>query len=273
MRTAIAVIAALAASTALAHAGAPKAYAEPVDPPLGAPKGEVVVVEETKETVDMCYDKGSMTYFPCPTEEVVVVEEPKPVVHKLSGFYIGVRGGVSGFDETKFTNAGTGFSADYDTGYAASGLIGYEFADFSHRYAFRVELEAGYQGADVDDISGAAGSTGDLGLTTVFANAYADIGLTSRIDIVLGGGLGVGFVDLENHGTPGAGVLLDDDDAAFAFHLDAGVSVDLTKSVSLEALYRYTAAVDADLTTTGGASNGVDVDAHQGLLGLRWRFY
>ena len=88
--------------------------------------------------------------------------------------------------------------------------------------------------------------------------------------MIIGAGVGYGSVDLENHANATAQV--DDDGGAFGYHLDAGIGIDITDSLSIEALYRYSSFLDVEVTSALGSRSDVDVDSHQGLGGLRYKF-
>ena len=212
---------------------------------------------------DKCFDKSTLSYVDCPG---AAAEEPT----ERNGLYVGLRGGLVDPDETDFFN-GAPQSADYDQGYAVGGVIGFEFVEVSPGVDLRGETEIGFQEADVDSITGAAGS-GDASAFYGFLNLYADLTPIKAlpIDIILGAGVGYANVDLSNHANPTAQI--DDDGGAFGYHLDAGIGIDITDSLAVEALYRYSSFLDVEVDSAIGFRNEVDVDSHQALGGLRVKF-
>lgn len=236
-----------------------------------------------------CFDKGTLTYVDCPGQapaeprQVFAPPPPAPVAPPVvddSGFYVGARGGLTWPTDTDFgDNLGAGgitIDNEYDMGYAIGGLAGYDFGQVTPGLGIRTEIEVGYQAAEVDshEIGGAtlAGSTGDTDVLYGFLNAYGDIGVLPRLDLVLGGGVGLGQVAFDGHGGTGAANRMDDEDIAFGYHLDAGLAYDLAPNVTAEAMYRYSSFIGAELTSAGGVSTDVDVNSHQGLIGLRFKF-
>lgn len=197
-----------------------------------------------------------------------------------SGIYLGLTGGVSFPTDTDFAFTGAiGVDQDYDAGFSIQAQIGYQFDDLlAPRTDLRVDLEIGYTEAEVDThtiaaLGGAqAGSFGETSVFTLMTNAYVDYNVTDRLDFFVGGGAGLGFVDFDNHGVPAVGTALSDDAASFVFHLDAGVSFDITENVVIEGRYRYQNAVSADLSSVNGTSSNVTVQQHMLLGGLRLQF-
>jgi len=208
-----------------------------------------------------------------------VVKAKKPAARGWnSRVYVGARGGVSFARDTDFNVQGLNVENEYDDpGYTVSGVVGWA-AKVNNNIRYRLEAELGYQAADVDRhvAQGVAAarsqSNGDTETIFGFVNAYADIPVINRLNATLGAGLGVGYVSFDGHGTTGLGTLLDDSDTAFGYHLDAGLSYDVTEQLALEALYRYTSFVDVELTAVDGTSSDTNVDSHNVLVGARYGF-
>lgn len=233
---------------------------------------------------DKCFDKGALSYVDCPkAPEPVAAPEPVMQMIDESGWYVGVKGGAAWLQQNEFFGSGIGldFESDYDLGFSVAGQVGYEWDDaIATGVDLRLDVEAGYLSAEVDtsQIPGLAGlagakvsADGDTSVFSIMANAYADFNLTDDFELFAGGGLGVGFTDFDGHIRSGAGATVpyaDETDAVFGFHLDAGAAYDLTDHLILEASYRYSHFVDAD----AGVNGGDDIQAHQALLGLRYKF-
>ncbi len=234
----------------------------------------------------------TVTYETAPivTEQPVVINQapvaPAPVIVAKpaargwsSQVYVGARGGWSGIKDTGFGIQGSNVRNDYeDRGYNVAAVVGWG-AKVSNSIGYRLEAELGYQTADVDShrVGGQTFSSQAEGETNTiygFANAYLDVPLVSRLNAVVGGGLGVGQVEFDGHGIdlPGIGTVQDDEDTVFGYHLDAGLSYDVTDRLALEAMYRYTQFVDVELTSEDGVTSETDVDSHNIVVGARYGF-
>lgn len=213
---------------------------------------------------DKCFDKGTLAYKDCP-------EEAAPEPKERNGLYIGARGGVVQIDDVTFNNGGAIRSTEYDQGYAAGGVIGFEFVEVTPGVDLRGETEIGYLSGDVDTLNSASGS-GDVSALYGYLNLYSDITIVGPIDLVIGGGVGYASVDMNNHSTTALGVQLDDSDGGFAYHLDAGLGADITDSWAVEVLYRYSSIMDVEVNAAAGTTNEFDIDSHQGLAGIRYKF-
>ncbi len=215
-------------------------------------------------------------------------QEPRASGWAARGIYVGARAAVNFPRDTDFRvdgqagNPSVSLDNQYDDpGYGGSLLVGYR-ARSNGGWGYRVELEGGYQTAEVErhDLSnGASFSGGDaFGDTNIlygFLNAYGDVPVTERLSLTAGGGVGLGRVEFDGHGVrtnQGVQTALDDDGVAFGYHLDAGVTYNLTDAVALEALYRYQQFVDVELTTENGNTEDVDVSSHNFIAGVRVGF-
>ncbi len=163
-----------------------------------------------------------------------------------------------------------GWTTEFDTGWTVNGALGRDFG------LLRGEIEVGYQSNGVDTHTGvtAAGialdsedaavlitgqatnlgvSVGDLvaagegDVKTVFvmANAIAAFDNASPFTPYIGGGVGVGFVDVFY--APSATTIIDDDSTALAYQVKAGVEYEFSPFTSLFAGYRYRATSDVEV--------------------------
>ncbi len=221
----------------------------------------------------------AVTY--APTAPVYAAPAPAAVGWKARGVYVGARAGVVSQRDTDFDirdletgKIGTIESSYDDPGYTGSLVVGYG-ARSKAGWGYRVELEGGYQSAEVDRHTigktkvSSRESVGDVNVTYGFVNAYGDIALTDRIALTAGGGVGAGHVSFDKFGTRSTGTALDDSDTAFGYHLDAGVAYQLTDKVALEALYRYQSFMDVEVRTENGNRDKIDLDNHSILVGAR----
>lgn len=247
------------------------------------------VVPASYETVPVSYET-----VPAMKEERVYINDapsiavapaapiataPVPAVRGWSSrVYVGARGGWSSARDTDFGVGTANVVNDYDdAGYNVAAVVGWG-AKVQNSIGYRLEAELGYQTAEVDThtvggtrISG-SDSFGDTNTLYGFANAYLDIPLFNRLNGIVGGGVGVGKVEFDGHGVRGAGVVMDDEDTAFGYHVDAGLSYDVTDRLALEAMYRYTSFVDVELTSVDGVKSETDVDTHNVVVGARYGF-
>lgn len=193
-----------------------------------------------------------------------------------SRVYVTSRAHLALYEDTDFNAGGVSVENDYDVGYAGSFAVGY--GQTYDRVRLRTEIEAGYQSADVDEhsFSGqtASGSSaaGESSVGFGFVNAFADYKLTERFAVTAGGGIGIGYVNFDEHAVSGPGTLLDDSDTVFGYHIGGGVSLDVAENIALEALYRYQVFENADLTSALGDSSDVDLDSHNITAGVRVGF-
>jgi opacity protein-like surface antigen len=129
-----------------------------------------------------------------------------------------------------------------DNAFAVGGGAGYRFND-----NLRADLRLDWAGSyDV-------GGGNDLAVTTVLGNMYFDWANSSVFTPYVGAGLGYGWATFDGPASDGDGV---------AYALQAGVGIDLTENVVLDAGYRF-----RDVMISGS-----DPMEHQFLLGARFGF-
>ena len=226
--------------------------------------------------IDLCLDQssgGAACSAPSRTASPVdswraSIEE----MEELAGVYFALRGGYMHVDDL---DLGAASKADFevDDGYVASGAIGYQFSNIEPGFDLRLEVEVGYQQASIESavINGADSSgSGEAGVVYGFFNAYGDYRIAPRFELFAGGGLGAGAVTVDYDGMSGV-MALSDEELAFGYHLDAGISYQVTPDVALEAGYRFSSFLDAEVGSASGGASDVDLDSHQLLLGLRFK--
>lgn len=164
----------------------------------------------------------------------------------------------------------TGFETEYDLGYGAALILGYQTGG-----ALRPEFELGYLRNDLEDAStdGAAASdvSGRTDAVKAMGNLWYDIDL-GAFRPYLGAGLGgvqVRMAEIEIDGADFA----DDEDIVFAWQAGAGIGYiwDERTTVSLD--YRYLRPDDPSFDFAGG--NGTFDSEYLGqslMLGLRYVF-
>ncbi len=224
--------------------------------------------------------------IPAPAPVVVPAPLPPlaaaPVVAAAgwsSRVYVGARGGISNIRDTSFRLPDGSVNTDYEeTGYNIAGVVGWG-AKTANGLGYRLEAEVGYQTADVSshnfgENNFTSAADGEVSTVYGFVNAYVDVPLIQRLNGTVGGGVGIGRVDFDGHSVdvPGGGTFLDDSDTAFGYHLDAGLSYDVTDRIAVEALYRYTNFIDVDVDVGVASTAEIDVDSHNVLVGARYGF-
>lgn len=190
---------------------------------------------------------------------------PSVALADLPGYYLGFGGGVNFLQDSDVEGGAIDVDAEFDEGLA--GII-----SFGHRYesGFRGEIELGYRGNDLDNVSGANGS-GDVSAMSAMVNLLFDFNTKSDFSPYVGVGAGIGRVSADG-ATPFAGAAIDDDDTGFAYQGIAGLSYKLLDSVDLFGDYRYFATQSLELTTDAGIGVDADYHNHTIMVGFRWSF-
>ena len=208
-----------------------------------------------------------------------------PAMAQDSGLFAGGELGavISSETDQQYTPGGvigsTGtISTDHDLGYTASAFLGYDFG------AIRIELEAGYQSAGVDEVSssfstvsglttGAQSADGDVSVRSVMANGMWDFS-GDRFTFFLGGGAGGAQLKVSGLETDAGVDLLDDKsgDWLFAWQGIAGVRKSLTTNLDAHLRYRYFNVDDAEMVGFSGRVVDADFSSHSLAVGLTLNF-
>ena len=150
-------------------------------------------------------------------------------------------------------------TARYQTGYALAVCGGFLF-DF-----FRLEGEFGYTHANVDNISGPAGSIqisgADATVMSYMGNAYYDFRNSTRLTPFVGAGIGLLHGTLSEPGT-------DYTSNVFGYQGMAGLSIGATSRVDLDLYYRYQGSA-SDFSNKGISFS---YQSSTVLAGLRYNF-
>jgi len=232
--------------------------------------------------------------------DLTPVEQPMVAqpVDSGTGFYVGSLSSATFMDDTDFDVAGGLFNVntDYDVGYYSALRAGYNFGSMGF-VAPRIELEVGYGNASVDNHSvngfgvDSIDSYGDARTIQGFVNGYLDIplaapgetGFLSGITPYVGGGVGAINMKLKKQGIAGFATLMDDSDTRFAYHLDAGLGINLQaiglftntalfNGTTMDIGYRYTAADDFSFTAREGTTSKTDFSSNAITIGFRKQF-
>jgi opacity protein-like surface antigen len=209
-------------------------------------------------------------------------------------WYVSVFGGWSlpddidlDFETAPVSGTAVDFSADVDldNGFLAGVAVGAHFADWLRG---EVEVSGHWHDAGGEaQLAIGAGSTtydvdGDAHALFVLANLWLELPIDEAIRPYVGGGIGIGRLDLELEGTtPSATVgIVDDSSWGFAFQLGAGVAFDITDNLAVDVGYRFKRIHDAEFELDADVTNDpleaaeadVDYTSHNVLLGLRIGF-
>ncbi|MEL6961920.1 MAG: porin family protein [Pseudomonadota bacterium] len=152
-------------------------------------------------------------------------QAPSATADGGEGPYFGLRAGGATVEDSE----ADGIDIEYDTSFAISGLVGYQFR------GFRLEGEFGYQGLEglsETDVN----SDVDVGRFTL--NGYLDLPVAPNLGPYVGGGFGVASLTADDD--------FEDEDSAFTWHAEAGLNVGVTDQFILSPFYRYQ-WIDTDL--------------------------
>ena len=159
----------------------------------------------------------------------------------------------------------SGIEADvsYDLGFVVGFAVGH---DLGH---YRFEGEFGYLRNELDEldatisafgISGSSDLDGDISLFTVLLNGYYDFISSGPMTPYLSAGFGLGSAEFSIGS-------VSEQDAVTLFQLGAGISYELSETLSFDVRYRYLVTSDLELDDLD-----VDFSTHNVLLGIRKNF-
>ena len=202
------------------------------------------------------------------------------------GWYVGLEAGANWIDDTQFNyhfddTPPLGFpdfsgDANFDTGWAALGTIGYAFD--SH---WRIEGEFGFRQNDMGGFSFFVEDNeedlvrisrdGELTEYTVMLNVIYDVPLSERLDLNLGLGAGADYSQFEDSG------IVDDEDVTFAYQAIAGLTYALTGRLDLSLTYRYLHVDEPSFSSSVPGRTDTyqfdDLEKHTVTVGLRYDLY
>jgi hypothetical protein len=215
------------------------------------------------------------------------------------GIYFGMRSGLGKAEDTSFSSAAGGtIDTQYDWGSYKGGFIGYRVGPlFGSAVSSRLELEVGVGNFSVDTHArngakqDSVDSFGSLDTISGFANAYFDFDLGRLTGIggplaavrpFVGGGVGAANVTLKKQGVSATGTLIDSSDTRFAYHLSAGIGIDISgigfvrntmlNNSVLEIGYRRMEVPDLTFAARDGTSSSTGFAANMVTFGLRRNF-
>lgn len=141
------------------------------------------------------------------------------------GPYFGIKAGGIIIDDGEADDV----DIDFDTGFAISGQIGYQFD------VFRLEGEFGFQGFDGESDNGVNADI-DAGVFTM--NGFIDLPIIPSFGPYIGGGFGVATLTANDD--------FEDEDTAFTLLGEAGLNFDINNQFTIAPYYRYQ-WIDTDL--------------------------
>lgn len=200
--------------------------------------------------------------------------------------------------------------SQFETGFGVAGSFGYGFGNLDGGILsgrVRLEGEFAYRENDLDQLTirDDGLGTGDLlagvllgevvptggnvASKSFMISGFYDFGVTSPIKPYLGAGIGVARISMSNvDGSTGltttlfppeanhsiiVGLSIDDNaDSVLAYQLGAGVSYDISATVTLAVDYRYFVAPDIVFTDTFGERVSTEYHSHDFSIGLRYHF-
>ena len=201
---------------------------------------------------------------------------PEPPV-SAGGWYL--RGDISYDFETKGTifvstsSSSTSFvDMDFDEAWNIGVGLGYIFNDW-----FRADITG-----DIRTPAYWEAVETDVAISTIMLNGYASFGKFYGISPYVGAGIGGAHVNWSSINAPSfvapffINAYTDDPEWKFAWALMAGLSIDLTANLAIDAGYRYTAIDDGRMVFDDPAFPGLvdytDMELHEVRIGARYTF-
>ncbi len=212
-----------------------------------------------------------------------------------SGLYGAIRGGAALFKDQNFSGQIVEFDSNFDTGFALSGAVGYDFEG-----ALRAEAEVSHRSFDIrgtfadhtqafvpcGEFPGNPcldpNTRGDTAGLSFMVNVYADFAPDSSWNPYLGVGVGVTRINLDlgvlarhNDGDSGRFAIIDDNHTTFAYQGAAGLGYRLSESITLTLGYRYFRTLDFKLaarTNFNTVKYKLAFESHNIEGGVRFRF-
>jgi OmpA-OmpF porin, OOP family len=189
------------------------------------------------------------------------------------GWYGGLGGGWSSLDEIKLKISQPGGTLDAQNptsnSAAVNGAFGYKFDP-----SIRLEAEVQYADFNMQRLPPPSprllGPKGDLGITTVYANALYDYHFSQRFAATIGAGVGAGLADANVPVNPNQSIT--STGTGFAWQVIAGFTVALTDNLEIQADYRYQSIQpsDHDFNAMDSAATIGHKNIHSAMLNFRW---
>ncbi|HYW14698.1 MAG TPA: OmpA family protein [Allosphingosinicella sp.] len=169
---------------------------------------------------------------------------------------------------------------NHDYGYDGGVFVGYDFG------AFRLEAEAAYKKADLEDYDttirlplegplfpASRNASGSSSAMSFMINGMLDFGDDDGISGFVGGGIGMARVKANNYRNfANATPFLDGSDTKLAWQVFAGVRQAVSDNIDVTVKYRFFNASKVELLAFNGAESELRFRSHSLLGGLTFNF-
>lgn len=184
-------------------------------------------------------------------------DDPVQIHEGKGDWYVSLfAGGKFLTDDVDYSNGLTIVGTDFDSGYTLGGALGYRWTE--HQFGGfipRTEFEFNFSENDVDTINFSGNGPGNevvapgsnVSSVGLLANLFLDApdALGDGITPYFGGGIGLNIIDHSLiYNGPGLN-LNDNNDTVFAWHVTAGVDIEINEQVSFFTDVGFHQAVDA----------------------------
>ena len=190
-----------------------------------------------------------------------------PALARDGEWYIAGEGGVMLVEDASVNDGAA--TVGHEEGYDFGAAVGYDFG------AFRLETEASYKEADLEDIS-STNAVGEANFLSFMLNGLFDFGPDDGMQGFLGAGIGVarsdltGAIEVPNQGPFDR--VYNDSDTGLAWQLLAGVRAPLTDKWDVGLKYRYFTADGIGIVGFDGSPLETKVSTHSILGTLTYNF-
>jgi outer membrane protein OmpA-like peptidoglycan-associated protein len=180
-----------------------------------------------------------------------------------SGLYGTIGGGYNILRDADIDGSGIDTKAEFDGGWVFLGALGWGWGN-----GLRTELEFSGRRNEVDGATGKA-TTGDVDSQAIMFNVLYDFALGDFVPYI-GGGIGAARIHYD--GIAPVGGIVNDHDWQFAYQGIIGVQYFFTPSFAVFADARYTASLDPEFKTSGGAKVDGEWENYSFTAGIRFNF-
>lgn len=176
--------------------------------------------------------------------------------------YIGGGGGADFRSTSDLRAPGVSAKADYSTGWAAMGTVGYRL-----EAGPRFELEVAYRRNSVGSLTNpsaplTASTSADSYNLSGMANVLYDMRTPIGITPYIGAGIGLAHVDADDLGS----------DTQFAYQFIGGASYEMTRNIDMFVDYRFFGTPNVELDDLGTRFRASNTH-HTVMAGLRYSFW
>lgn len=175
-------------------------------------------------------------------------------------------------------NSGTTNLLMNNPGYIIGGAVGVDWGN-----QLRTELELSharwssdkfhYRNSSIDGASGTINATSDMSATYLLGNAWFDLSQGSKLTPYIGGGLGIGWANINAFTSPSF-IPVHFNASGLAFQVGAGVRFDVSDNVTIDAGYRFKDIVGLSYSSDdpGYTVSNTSLASHNFQVGLTLKF-